>query len=110
MQNTKMKFFDSHAHYNDEKFNVDRDKIINEIFNDEIKKIICAGYNLPSSKQALEIAQKYKNIYSIIVISPNEVINNKKDLYNQLSQIEKLAENKKVVAIGEIGLDYHWNT
>ena len=47
MQNSKMKFFDSHAHYNDEKFNVDRDKIINEIFNDEIKKIICAGYNLP---------------------------------------------------------------
>ena len=110
MQNSKMKFFDSHEHYNDEKFNVDRDKIINEIFNDEIKKIICAGYNLPSSKQALEIAQKYKNIYSIIGISPNDVINNKKDLYNQLSQIEKLAENKKVVAIGEIGLDYHWNT
>ena len=54
-----MKFFDSHAHYNDEKFDEDRDQIIKEILKDDIKFII-SGYNLISSKKAIEISEQYK--------------------------------------------------
>ena len=101
-----MEFFDSHAHYNDEKFNFDRDEIIKEIYNSDITKIINAGYSLESSKKTIEIAEKYNFMNCIVGISPNDINNFKKD---DLMEIEELARNKKVVAIGEIGLDYYWN-
>lgn len=102
-----MEFFDSHAHYNDEKFDEDRDKLLQDIYGEGITKIINAGYNLEASKKAVEIAEKYDFIYATAGISPNDIDDFKKQ---DLEEIEKLAQNKKVVAIGEIGLDYHWNT
>ena len=102
-----MELFDSHAHYNDERFDEDRDKLIKEIYKAGITKIVCAGYSLESSKRALEIANGYDFVYTTCGISPND-INDFKEEY--LEQIENIAKNKKVVAIGEIGLDYHWNT
>ena len=126
-----MELFDNHAHYNDEKFNQDRDEIINKIYESGVTKLICAGYSLESSKKALEIAKNYSYIYTTAGISPNDIPGRIQDedlegktaeeteklctesmqiVDNQLAEIEKLAQNKKVVAIGEIGLDYHWNT
>lgn len=102
-----MEFFDSHAHYNDERFDEDRDKLLQDIYGEGITKIINAGYSLESSKKAVEIAEKYDFIYATAGISPNDIDDFKKQ---DLEEIEKLAQNKKVVAIGEIGLDYHWNT
>ena len=58
-----MEFFDSHAHYNDEKFDSDRDEIITEIYKNGITKIVCAGYSIESSKKAVEIAERYNFIY-----------------------------------------------
>lgn len=108
-----MELFDSHAHYNDEKFNEDRETILQAIFQEGVTKLVCAGYSLSSSKEAVEIANRYPNIYAIIGISPNDIptqgADYEKALDNQLSQIQELAKNKKVVAIGEIGLDYYWN-
>ncbi len=105
-----MKFFDNHAHLDDEKFNDDRDKIIDKIYKDEIDKFITAGYSLESSKKSIELSRKYDFIYSTCGISPNDIPQNEEELWKMLSKIKKLAiENKKVVAIGEIGLDYHWN-
>ena len=101
-----MGFFDSHAHYNDERFEEDRDKLIKEIYNEGVTKIINAGYSLESSKEAIEIAKDYEFMYATVGISPNDIDNLKKE---DLLEIEKLAKNKKVVAIGEIGLDYYWN-
>lgn len=101
-----MEFFDSHAHYNDEKFKEDRDELIKKIYNEGITKIINAGYSLESSKQAIEIAQNYNFVNATVGISPNDISDYKKE---DLKAIEKLAKNKKVVAIGEIGLDYYWN-
>ncbi len=99
-----MELFDSHCHYNDEKFNIDRDNIIKDNIKKGITKAIVAGYSVKSSKQAIEIAEKYtNNLYAIVGISPNDL-----DEINY-KEIEKLAKNKKVVAIGEIGLDYYWN-
>lgn len=102
-----MKFFDSHAHYNDERFEEDRDELIKSIYNSGITKIINAGYSLESSKKAIEIAKDYDFMYTTAGISPNDIEDFKEE---NLQAIEELAKNKKVVAIGEIGLDYHWNT
>ena len=76
-----MQFFDSHAHYNDEKFNQDKDNVLKEIYNQDITRLVCAGY-----------------------ISPNDV----EDLA-KVDSLEELLKEKKIVAIGEIGLDYYWN-
>ncbi len=101
-----MELFDSHAHYNDEKFNEDRDSLIKAIYNEGVTKIITAGYSLESSKRAIEIANIYDFMYATSGISPNDIDKYKKE---DLEIIEKLAKNDKVVAIGEIGLDYYWN-
>jgi len=101
-----MELFDSHAHYNDEKFEEDRENIIREIYNSGITKIINAGYSLESSKKAIEIAKNYEFMYATVGVSPNDIENLNTDY---LEQIEKMAQDKKVVAIGEIGLDYYWN-
>lgn len=102
-----MKFFDSHAHYNDEKFEEDRDELIKEIYSEGIIKIVNAGYSLESSKKAIEIADNYDFMYTTAGISPNDIDDFREEY---LKEIEELAKNKKVIAIGEIGLDYHWNT
>ena len=107
-----MEFFDSHSHYNDEKFDIDREEIINKTKEEGISKFVCAGYDIKSSKQAIEISNKYDFIYSICGISPNDVPQNEKEIENNIKQIEEIIKNdklKKVVAVGEIGLDYYWN-
>ena len=101
-----MELFDSHAHYNDEKFDIDREEIIQKIYNEGITSVVNAGYSLESSRKAIEIAKKHDFIYATVGISPNDIENLPID-YKE--QIIKMANEKKVVAIGEIGLDYYWN-
>lgn len=107
-----MEFFDSHAHYNDEKFNDDREQIIEDTYKQGITKFVCAGYNITSSLQSLEMSKKYKFIYSICGISPNDIPQSEQELWKNIAEISKIIKqnnNKKLVAIGEIGLDYYWN-
>lgn len=101
-----MELFDTHSHYNDEKFNEDRENIIKQTYEAGITKFVCAGYNVKSSEEAVKIANKYEYVYSICGISPNDL-----EDYNpqNISKIKQLAKNNKNVAIGEIGLDYYWN-
>ncbi len=99
-----MQLFDSHCHFNDEKFDNDRDIIIQKIHADGVQNATCAGYNVKSSIEAIEIATKYDFIYATCGISPNDI----EDI-DRIDEIEKLLDNKKVVAVGEIGLDYYWN-
>ena len=101
-----MDFFDSHAHYNDDTFEYNRDDLITRMYENEITNIICAGYSLEKSKLAIEIAEKYPHIFAICGISPNDIEEN---TLKNLKEIEEISKNKKVVAIGEIGLDYYWN-
>lgn len=102
-----MEFFDAHAHYNDEKFDNDRDEILEKIKEAGITKIVVAGYNIESSKKAIQIAKNTTWLYATCGISPNDLT---VDLQENLETIKKLCkENDKVVAIGEIGLDYYWN-
>ena len=105
-----MEFFDSHSHYNDEKFNEDRQQIIEDTYKEGITKFVCAGYNITSSLKSLEMSKKYEFIYSICGISPNDIPQTEEELWKQLNEIEEIAKNNnKVVTIGEIGLDYYWN-
>ena len=110
-----MNLFDSHAHYNDEKFDKDRDEIIKETLENNVSNFIVAGYSIESSKKAIEIAKKYDKAYAIVGISPNDLdeISTQIDIDNSINELEKLVlasnvDSKKVVAIGEIGLDYYW--
>ncbi len=105
-----MELFDSHAHLNDEKFNQDRDSIIEQIKESGVTKLISAGYSLESSISAKELADKYDFIYTTVGISPNDIPQTEEELWIMLDKMEEMAkQSKKIVAIGEIGLDYYWN-
>lgn len=105
-----MELFDSHAHLDDEKFEEDREIIIQQIKKAGVTKFISAGYSLDGSRKAIELADRYDFIYATAGISPNDIPQTEEELWNMLSEIEEMAQqNKKVVAIGEIGLDYYWN-
>lgn len=115
-----MELFDSHAHYDDEKFNEDRDEIIEKIYSSGVTKFMCAGYNLESSLNGIKLADKYDYIYTTSGISPNDVNTTIEETKKNIVQLRKniidykdrqKKENKidKIVGIGEIGLDYYWN-
>lgn len=101
-----MELFDSHSHYNDEKFDIDREELIKKVYEDGITRTVCVGYNIEKSKFALEIANSYDFIFATCGISPNDVEDFSME---NLEKIEEIGKNKKIVAIGEIGLDYYWN-
>lgn len=99
-------FFDSHAHYDDERFNEDRDEILNLIKENKITKVVNIGADMPSSKNAIELAKKYDFIYASVGVHPHEA----ESMTNEnLIEIKDLAKTEKVVAIGEIGLDYYYD-
>ncbi|MBQ0017000.1 MAG: TatD family hydrolase [Clostridiales bacterium] len=95
---------DTHAHLNDEVYD-DLDRIIGEMEADNLEKIVCASADFSGSKKAVEIANNNDKIYAMIGLHPENAFE-----YND--EVEKFlikeSENKKVVAIGEIGLDYHY--
>ena len=107
-----MEFFDTHSHYNDEKFDEDREQIIKYTYESGVTKFVCAGYNIESSKKAIEISKRYEFIYSICGISPNDIPQSEQKLWKDISEIRTIVNKNrtnKLVAIGEIGLDYYWN-
>ena len=102
-----IKVFDTHSHLNDEQFEGRVDEIIKEASRYNVGHIAVPGYDLESSIKAVEIANSHENIYAIVGIHPDDAENCSKE---DLDTIRKLAkENDKVVAIGEIGLDYYWH-
>jgi len=106
-----MEIFDAHCHYDDSKFDEDRDMVIQEAYKSGITKMVSAGYSLAGSKAGLELAKKYDFIYTTVGISPNDLSEN----YNyDINEVEKILKNEegsgKILAIGEIGLDYHYDT
>ena len=109
-----MELFDSHAHYNDEEFDEDREEVIKRIYESGVTKLINAGYSVNSSIKALEIAKKYNWMYTISGVSPNDIENNEIELEKQLKELEEFINrekaSKKILAVGEIGLDYYWNS
>ena len=70
-----MEYFDSHAHYNDDRFKDNKDELIKEMYKNGITKLVCAGYSVESSIKAIEIAEQYNHVYAIVGISPNDIEN-----------------------------------
>ena len=115
-----MKLFDSHAHLDDEKFNQDREELIKKIEESDTTNFITAGYSIDGSIKALELSRKYSFIYATVGISPNDIPQSEEELWKDIRKIENLIleelklentdinKRKKLVAIGEIGLDYYW--
>lgn len=100
-----MRLIDSHCHLTDEAFDDDRLFILNDLSNFGIRGIINPATNLTDSKMAIELAEKYDNFYAMAGIHPEEV----DDITDKdLEELAKLAQDEKVIAIGEIGLDYYW--
>ncbi|MBQ9266847.1 MAG: TatD family hydrolase [Clostridia bacterium] len=100
-----MRLFDSHAHFNDVAFQEDRDAVIQRCFDSGVEKTVVIGYSEHTSEEALAIAKQYDGLYATVGAHPDEC-NGEIDL----SFVSKLAKDEKVVAIGEIGLDYHYET
>ncbi len=98
--------FDTHAHYDDEAFDEDREELIYKLKESGIANVVNVGANLKGSRAGVELADKYDFIYSAVGVHPDDAaeINDE-----GIAVLRELSKNKKVVAIGEIGLDYYWN-
>lgn len=97
---------DSHCHLNDETLLNNIDEILKSAKEEGVKYFLVVGYDTKSSQIAVDLANKYKEIYAAVGIHPTDSLKMKE---NDLEIIKELAiNNKKVVAIGEIGLDYYW--
>ena len=97
--------FDTHIHLNDKKIYENLDFYIQDALNKGVKKFLCVGYDLESSKIAIEIANKYHEVYASIGIIPTEYKQYNDDSINSLRKL--MDKSNKIVAIGEIGLDYY---
>lgn len=93
---------DTHAHLNFKAFKKDLDGVIQRALKADVEKIIIPGAKLDSSREAIKIAQEYPSCFAAIGIHPHHATN-----YSSLAEIFSLAKQPKVVAIGEIGLDYY---
>ena len=98
--------FDSHAHYEDEQFEKDREELLSSMEQKGITKIVEVGSSIESSKRAIALAERYDFIYAAIGVHPSDI-----SCLNEegLARLREMARHEKVVAIGEIGLDYYWD-
>lgn len=97
--------FDTHAHYDDKKFDDDRLELLHHLPTQGVDRIVNQGTNLETSRQSLLLAEKYNYIYAAVGVHP-ECLDTVQD--DTLEQIAILAQHPKAVAIGEIGLDYYY--
>lgn len=105
-----MKLFDTHAHCDDERFEKEYEggtsQLIKDCFNENIGYIVNIGTNLENSKRSLELSEEFENVYASCGIHPSDVFY--KDVDGAIAEIENLLTHPKAVALGEIGLDYHY--
>ena len=97
--------FDTHAHYDDEQFDADRDALLASMPESGVGLIVDPGCDLPSSRRAIALAERFPHIYAAVGYHPE---NCAPYTDADLDVLRELAKHPKVVAIGEIGLDYYW--
>ena len=98
--------FDVHAHYDDEKFDADREEVLSSMAEKNVICIVNAGTDIETSRKTLNYCEKYDFMYGAVGIHPEFA---DKLPQNYLKEIENMAMHEKAVAIGEIGLDYYWD-
>jgi len=97
---------DTHAHLDSDRFEGEREQVIARAWAAGLEAVISVGTDLKSSRQALALAQQHTGIYATVGIHPHEAARAGPD---DLAAIERLCNEDRVVAVGEIGLDYHYN-
>ena len=100
-----MQLFDTHAHYDAEQFDADREEILAALPEKGIALVVNPGCDLPTSRKALELAKQYDYIYAAVGYHPESCAPYQE---SELDILREMAQHPKVVAIGEIGLDYYW--
>lgn len=101
-----MELFDSHAHYDDNRFKDDAYEVIENAYNSGVKHIINVGSDIKTSRKSIEFAEKFEYIYATVGVHPHEV---GKLEDNDEEIIRSLCSHPKVIALGEIGLDYYYD-
>lgn len=98
--------FDTHAHYDDEAFDEDRDRLLEQLPQEGIGKLVNVGASLASCQKTIELMEKYDYIYGALGVHPNETgeLNEEK-----FAWLKEICRQEKCVAVGEIGLDYYWD-
>ena len=100
------KIFETHAHYEDAKFDADREALLASLPEHGIEYVINVGSSLETTKKSINLAKQYTFIYAAVGVHPSDV----PELDEQnFSEVERAADFEKTVAIGEIGLDYYWD-
>ncbi|MCR5676959.1 MAG: TatD family hydrolase [Agathobacter sp.] len=99
--------FETHAHYEDHKFNEDRDELLAALPSCGVSPVINVGSKLSTTEESVKLAQKYDYIYAAVGIHPSEI--GDLQLEPTVERLRELAQYEKTVAIGEIGLDYYWD-
>ncbi len=107
MNTPKSQYIDTHAHLDGEEFAGDFEAMLARAVEAGVSRIITAGTNVESSEKAIMLTEKYPQIFAAVGIHPQEMHNAQK---SDIEQIAELAKNPKVVALGEMGLDFHRST
>ena len=100
-----MPIFDTHAHYDADRFDSDRDALLSAMPGVGVGLVLDPGCDLPSSHAAAELAERYPHVYAAVGVHPEDCDGFQDE---DLTELRQLLERPKVVAIGEIGLDYYW--
>ncbi len=102
----KIELIDTHTHLNDDKYAEDLDDVLQRAVDAGVERVIICGYDLQSSLDAVQLADKYDQIYATVGVHPHDA----KSYNTEVEEaIRNLSGNQKVLAIGEIGLDFHYN-
>ncbi len=99
-------YIDTHVHLNSEELFNHLDDVMRDAIDNNVKKFIVVGYDLKTSKLAIEICEKYECCYACIGFHPTEI---KEYTDNEYNWLDQAASHPKVVAIGEVGYDFHWD-
>jgi TatD DNase family protein len=101
-----MQMIDTHTHLNDPKFDADLDEVIARAEAAGVERMVVCGSDMPSSRRAVEIAGRYESVYATVGVHPHDA---KTFHEGDLRELRELSSTDKVIAIGEIGLDFHYD-
>ncbi|MBR5602283.1 MAG: TatD family hydrolase [Clostridia bacterium] len=98
--------FDTHAHYDDEDFLPDLDEVLSSLESKGVCGVINNAANMKGARESIRLSEKYSNVWAAVGVHPHDV----KDMTDSdIDELREMSKHRKVVAIGEIGLDYHYN-